>query len=123
MGSDRPGLASRTGAQSRGTRCRRADATAARRGGPAVGRAAGRVAEWGSPPCRAALEAGRRRGVGRRGGGEGGRGGAGEKCESRISGRACDLGVFLWQGDVTGSLDVRGDVSLLSRYFGLVPPV
>ncbi len=41
----------------------------------------------------------------------------------RISGTASDLALFLWQRDVTGSLDVRGDSSLLSRYFTLVPPM
>jgi uncharacterized protein (TIGR03083 family) len=40
-----------------------------------------------------------------------------------ISGTASDLALFLWQRDVTGSLQVRGDSSLLSRYFALVPPL
>lgn len=40
-----------------------------------------------------------------------------------ISGIASDLALFLWQRDVTGSLQVRGDSSLLSRYFALVPPL
>ncbi len=41
----------------------------------------------------------------------------------QISGTASDLALFLWHRDVTGSLEVRGDSSLLSRYFTLVPPV
>ena len=41
----------------------------------------------------------------------------------QISGTASDLALFLWQRDVTGSLEVRGDTSLLSRYFALVPPL
>jgi hypothetical protein len=41
----------------------------------------------------------------------------------QISGTASDLALFLWQRDVTASLDVRGDSSLLSRYFALVPPI
>jgi hypothetical protein len=41
----------------------------------------------------------------------------------QISGTASDLALFLWQRDVTGSLEVRGDSSLLSRYFALVPPL
>ena len=40
----------------------------------------------------------------------------------QISGTASDLALFLWQRDVTGGLEVRGDLSLLSRYFALVPP-
>jgi uncharacterized protein (TIGR03083 family) len=40
-----------------------------------------------------------------------------------ISGAASDLALFLWQRDVTGKLSVRGDTSLLDRYFVLVPPV
>ena len=44
-------------------------------------------------------------------------------CDIQISGTASDLALFLWQRDVTSSLDVRGDSSLLSRYFVLVPPV
>lgn len=40
-----------------------------------------------------------------------------------ISGTTSDLALFLWQRDVTASLDVRGDSSLLSRYFALVPPI
>jgi uncharacterized protein (TIGR03083 family) len=40
-----------------------------------------------------------------------------------ISGTASDLALFLWQRDVIGSLEVRGDSSLLDRYFALVPPV
>ena len=41
----------------------------------------------------------------------------------QISGTASDLALFLWHRDVTGSLEVRGDSSLLSRYFSLVPPI
>lgn len=41
----------------------------------------------------------------------------------QISGTASDLALFLWQRDVTGGLDVRGDSSLLGRYFALVPPL
>jgi uncharacterized protein (TIGR03083 family) len=41
----------------------------------------------------------------------------------QISGTASDLALFLWQRAVTGKLDVQGDVSLLSRYFALVPPL
>jgi uncharacterized protein (TIGR03083 family) len=44
-------------------------------------------------------------------------------CNIQISGTASDLALFLWQRDVTASLAVRGDSSLLSRYFALVPPV
>lgn len=33
-----------------------------------------------------------------------------------------DLALLLWHRDVTGGLRVRGDSSLLSRYFALVPP-
>jgi hypothetical protein len=36
---------------------------------------------------------------------------------------ASDLALFLWQRPVTGRLDVRGDSSLLERYFVLVPPL
>ncbi len=46
-----------------------------------------------------------------------------ENYDIQISGTASDLALFLWQRDVTGSLDVRGDASLLSRFFALVPPV
>lgn len=35
---------------------------------------------------------------------------------------SADQSVGFWQRDVTGSLRVRGDSSLLSRYFALVPP-
>jgi uncharacterized protein (TIGR03083 family) len=41
----------------------------------------------------------------------------------QISGTASDLALFLWQRPVTGRLDVRGESSLLERYFVLVPPV
>jgi uncharacterized protein (TIGR03083 family) len=41
----------------------------------------------------------------------------------QISGTASDLALFLWQRPVTGKLDVKGDASLLSRYFALVPPL
>jgi uncharacterized protein (TIGR03083 family) len=41
----------------------------------------------------------------------------------QISGTASELALFLWQRDVTGGLDVRGDSSLLGRYFALVPPL
>jgi uncharacterized protein (TIGR03083 family) len=41
----------------------------------------------------------------------------------QVSGTASDLALFLWHRDVTGSLEVRGDASLLSRFFALVPPV
>jgi uncharacterized protein (TIGR03083 family) len=41
----------------------------------------------------------------------------------QISATASDLALFLWQRNVTGSLDVQGDTSLLSRYFILVPPL
>jgi uncharacterized protein (TIGR03083 family) len=46
-----------------------------------------------------------------------------EDYDVQISGTASDLALFLWHRDVTGSLEVRGDSSLLSRYFTLVPPV
>jgi uncharacterized protein (TIGR03083 family) len=39
-----------------------------------------------------------------------------------IAGSASDLALFLWQRVVTGNIEVRGDASLLSRYFVLVPP-
>ena len=39
------------------------------------------------------------------------------------SGTSSDLALFLWQREVTGSLQVRGDSSLLNRYFALVPPL
>jgi len=41
----------------------------------------------------------------------------------QISGSASDLALFLWQRPVSGTLDVQGDTSLLSRYFDLVPPL
>jgi uncharacterized protein (TIGR03083 family) len=41
----------------------------------------------------------------------------------QISGTASDLALFLWQRNVTGSLDMQGDSSLLGRYFELVPPL
>jgi len=41
----------------------------------------------------------------------------------QASGTASDLALFLWQRPVTGRLDVRGESSLLERYFVLVPPV
>jgi len=41
----------------------------------------------------------------------------------QISGTASDLALFLWQRPVTGRLEVRGDSSLLERYFVLVPPL
>jgi uncharacterized protein (TIGR03083 family) len=41
----------------------------------------------------------------------------------QISGTASDLALFLWRRPVTGRLDVRGESSLLERYFVLVPPV
>ena len=41
----------------------------------------------------------------------------------QISGTASDLALFLWHRDVTGSLEVQGDSSLLSRYFTFVPPM
>ena len=41
----------------------------------------------------------------------------------QISGAASDLALFLWQRAVTGKLEVQGDVSLLGRYFTLVPPL
>jgi uncharacterized protein (TIGR03083 family) len=46
-----------------------------------------------------------------------------EDYDVQISGTASDLALFLWHRDVTASLEVRGDSSLLSRYFTLVPPV
>jgi uncharacterized protein (TIGR03083 family) len=46
-----------------------------------------------------------------------------DDCGIQISGTASDLALFLWQRDVTARLDVRGDTSLLCRYFALVPPV
>jgi uncharacterized protein (TIGR03083 family) len=45
------------------------------------------------------------------------------RCDIQISGTASDLALFLWQRPLTGKLDVQGDVSLLSRYFSLVPPL
>ena len=41
----------------------------------------------------------------------------------QISGTASDLALFLWQRAVTGKLDIQGDMSLVSRYFALVPPL
>lgn len=41
----------------------------------------------------------------------------------QIAGTASDLALFLWQREVTGRLEVRGDASLLSGYFVLVPPL
>jgi len=41
----------------------------------------------------------------------------------QIEGTASDLALFLWQRDVTSDLAVRGDLSFLSRYFALVPPL
>jgi uncharacterized protein (TIGR03083 family) len=46
-----------------------------------------------------------------------------EDYDVQMSGTASDLALFLWHRDVTGNLEVRGDSSLLSRYFTLVPPV
>lgn len=46
-----------------------------------------------------------------------------DACDVEISGTASDLALFLWQRDVTGALQVRGDSSMLSRYFALVPPI
>ena len=40
-----------------------------------------------------------------------------------ISGTSSDLALFLWHREVTGSLQVRGDSSMLNRYFALVPPL
>lgn len=40
-----------------------------------------------------------------------------------ISGSPSDLALFLWRRDVARALDVRGDTSLLDRYFVLVPPL
>lgn len=39
----------------------------------------------------------------------------------QVSGTASDLALFLWQRDVTGSLEVDGDSGLLGRYFALAP--
>ena len=39
-----------------------------------------------------------------------------------LAGTASDLALFLWHRGDTGRLDVRGDHSLLDRYFVLVPP-
>lgn len=47
---------------------------------------------------------------------------AGGDCDVHISGTASDLALYLWQRPVTGNLQVRGDTSLVSRYFTLVPP-
>jgi uncharacterized protein (TIGR03083 family) len=41
----------------------------------------------------------------------------------QISGTASDLALFLWQRAGSDALVVRGDTSLLSRYFALVPPL
>jgi len=41
----------------------------------------------------------------------------------QIEGTASDLALFLWQRDVNSDLAVRGDLSFLSRYFALVPPL
>jgi hypothetical protein len=41
----------------------------------------------------------------------------------QISGTASDIALFLWQRAVAGKLDIHGDMSLLSRYFVLVPPL
>jgi uncharacterized protein (TIGR03083 family) len=40
-----------------------------------------------------------------------------------VSGTASDLALFLWQRAGSDALEVRGDISLLSRYFVLVPPL
>jgi uncharacterized protein (TIGR03083 family) len=47
----------------------------------------------------------------------------GGQADIEISGTASDLALFLWERPVPGQLDVRGDSSLLERYFVLVPPV
>jgi uncharacterized protein (TIGR03083 family) len=39
-----------------------------------------------------------------------------------ISGRACDLALFLWHRPVNNQLDIQGNTSMLKRYFALVPP-
>jgi uncharacterized protein (TIGR03083 family) len=41
----------------------------------------------------------------------------------QVSGTASDLALFLWQRAAAGELDIHGDMSLLSRYFVLVPPL
>jgi len=47
----------------------------------------------------------------------------GEPHDIQISGTASDLALFLWQRKVADRLDVQGDISLLSGYFVLVPPL
>ena len=42
-------------------------------------------------------------------------------CDVQVSGTASDLTLLLWHRDVTGSLEMRGASSLLSRYFAFVP--
>lgn len=48
---------------------------------------------------------------------------AGGDYDIEISGVASDLALFLWQRPVAGKLAVKGDTSMLTRYFDLVPPV
>ena len=50
-------------------------------------------------------------------------GAPGGQPDIQIDGTASDLALFLWQREVTGRLEVRGDSALLDRYFALVPPV
>ncbi|ATL32510.1 maleylpyruvate isomerase family mycothiol-dependent enzyme [Streptomyces formicae] len=44
-------------------------------------------------------------------------------CEVELTATASDLALFLWHRIPTDGLGVRGDVSLLDRYFKLVPPL
>jgi len=43
-------------------------------------------------------------------------------CDLTLAGTASDLMLFLWQRAAPEVLDLRGDTSLVVRYFALVPP-
>ena len=45
-----------------------------------------------------------------------------ENADVELAGTASDLALFLWHRKDAAQLDVRGDHSLLDRYFVLVPP-
>ena len=46
-----------------------------------------------------------------------------ENADVELAGTASDLALFLWHRKDAAELDVRGDPSLLDRYFVLVPPL
>jgi hypothetical protein len=50
-------------------------------------------------------------------------GAPGDRHVIQVSGTASDLALFLWQRKVAAPLEVEGDVSLLSGYYVLVPPL